>query len=207
MSWYYCYQLAIKSSLDNKLYPLGPFNYKKELINVIVNSRSFEPPSLHEDFRNIDPQSLSPALSEAIHYDPAYKNLFSCLPLHKLPKGSPTKSGYFLNEDIDYFTGTKGASLYDDIFSVHLSEGQYVRKLENELKFGVPTSKFDEDEDDLPTYSCADFSYFTYIDYTSAEYFASELRNAADLATGNTASALAQEFGEDYEIYVILSQG
>lgn len=199
MSWYFVYTLGVKTKED-KIYPIGPFDWDGTPLDVICNSRSFEPEDLHSGFINITEEQSTPELMRAMNNT---LELVSYLPLSELPAGSPFKKGYFLNEDIeDYESGR--CTTNDDIFYDHLTCEQYLRKLEAQLKFGRNAPEYDAEGNEMDYHPCEDYSYYMYVDDHSAEWCAEQLRVAADLFDE---WRLKDKFGEGCEIVAILSQG
>lgn len=206
MSWYYTYYLGVKSAKDGKVYPLGPFDYKARLMPVLCNSRSFEPEGLNDDFARLNKEDMSQELKDALHQSDEDDGEFTVppeyLPLDELPTGSPVKNGWYLMEDVKYYKD--GGSTFDDIFYDHLDDEQYLAKMENELKFGIPKPKYDEEGNEFDFHPCSDYMKFAYMDDSSKEYAAYMLRQAAGCFS---IWKINKDFGEDAKIVVVLTQG
>ena len=190
MSWYVIYYLGIQDE-KGKITPLGPYDNNLNLRSVRCTSRSFTT-DLKDYFQPITEEMLTEKLcrefpSEIEYEDEDKKKVkiyqyFEYLPLNDLPKGEWVKSGYFLIEDIQaYLKYTNGENDYFEGFFYELTPIEYALKLENEIKFGKPEPKYDSEGDELACYSCADYAYFAYPDYSSMEYEAFLLRVTANM--------------------------
>ena len=188
MSWYTIYYLGIMDK-DGKITPLGPYDNNLNLRCVRCTSRSFTT-DLKDYFRPITKEMLTDKLrmefphevEDADKEDGQIYQYFEYSPLDKLPKGEWVKSGYFLIEDIQaYLKYKNGEEDYFEGFFYELTPFEYTLKLENEIKFGKPEPKHDSEENELVCYSCADYAYFAYPDYSSMEYEAFLLRATANM--------------------------
>ena len=166
MSWYYRYYIGKK--IDGKIEIIGPYDNKGQLHPVLELSRSFAS-SLKDRFIKSDDEELKERMKS---------DFVSLLPYNDLPKGSYIKTGYFLVEDVQYYLNTKSL---DDIFYEKLSPEVYAEKLKIESVLGAPETKINEYGDEYKPYSCADYIYFAYPDYTSKEYEAFLIREMADI--------------------------
>lgn len=189
MSYYYTYYLAYKTK-DNKIYPLGPFDYKNEYRDVLSISRSFAS-DMHEQFWQIKEEMITDELKEVFRnkYDFRYEEdkeqalmdalkEFKWVSLSDLPNDSYIKKGYFLIEDIKKYEKDNDAW---DLFYEHLTPTEYAMQLENEMKFGKPKPQKDCDGYEIEVHSVADYAYYAYPDYQSAEYEAFILREVAGM--------------------------
>ena len=213
MSWYYSYYICRKSKEDGKLYPFGPFDYKGEFFYVLNRSRSFAS-KLHETFYDIrsvdDRQMISEDLLKAVHdglTDEDYKEFYegsgsyywSYLPYIELPKGDYIKKGYCLIEDIDCF---EDEDRYFEGFYDWLTPEIYVKKMENELKFGAPKPVKDEFGDESTPHSMREYSFYRWVDYESQEYETHVIRDAFEIMKWDFETEKAEE-----EIFIVLVQG
>lgn len=184
MSYYYNYTLGYQTE-DGKIFPLGPFDYNGKLLNIISKSRSFAS-DLHEDFYPINDNQWTDELKKCFSYETyegeiKYQEL-KILLLSELPKGSFIKSGYYLIDDIDAYTKSLiDDDYYFDGFYDYLTPETYLRKSENELKYGKPQTQENEYGEKYTPKSCADYSYFCYPDYNCKEYEVSVIRDTADI--------------------------
>lgn len=189
MSYYYTYYLAYKTK-DDKIYPLGPFDYKGKYRYVLSISRSFAS-DIHDEFWPIKKEMITDELVNAMmtHYDlseheDAKDVIFGGYSINKwmalkdLPIGSYIKNGYFLMDDIKRYEESDDTW---DIFYDKLTPTEYAMRLESEMKFGPPKPKKDIDGYDITPHSVADYAYYAYPDYACAEYEASVLRKVADM--------------------------
>ena len=218
MSWYFLYHLAWKNPEDGKLYPLGPFDDKGKFYPVVEKSRSFAS-DLHEEFidirskedrkklisKELFKQLYSEAREEEFYGEVQEDNAYSFddfyisyLPYKDLPKGNYIKKGYYLIEDIERY---EDPDFCFDGFYDKLNPTVYAKKLENELKFGRPRPEKDAEGYDITPHSVADYSYYCYPDYESAEYESYCIREVAEILT-------QYSYGKDErELYVVLTQG
>ena len=209
MSWYVDYYIGYRTK-EGKIYPLGDFDCFGNLHSVLCKSRSFAS-DLWERFDRI---TLEETTDEIRKHFPG-GDLFSweemseeekaklppwCfwLPLSELPTGSYFKKGYFLQEDIAEY---ERDSLNFDGFYHMLTPSEYARKMESELKFGVPKPKKDEYGEEIEVRSCGEYSFYVYPDYDCAEYEAAEIRNAA------SKYEFTHELPKDSEIIVLQTNG
>lgn len=184
MSWYTTYYLCWQDK-DGKVRPLGPFNYRGDLMSVISTSRSFTT-DLKEVFDPLPDEAWTEELEKEFSYegydDDKRRYDLEYLPLKDLPRGSYLKAGYYLIDDIDTYLKSKtDDSVYFDGFYDSLSSEAYMRKMENELKFGPPKPQQDCEGETYTPHSCADYAYFMYPEYQSKEYEAYLLRTVADI--------------------------
>ena len=206
MSYYYNYSIGIKTK-DDKIYPLGPFNADGKVLDVIINSRSYEPEKLHEDFVPVLEDQKTPELIkvysceliEAYSYD-------SCslkyLPIGELPKGDGLRSGYFLISDVVAYKADPNNM--ENLFYDWMDAETYLSRAANEERFGPPLTEKDEEGYDITPKSCRDYMPFAYIDINSAEYMAEKIRFAASMYNDWD---LINKFGADYTIVVLLTEG
>lgn len=188
MSWYVDYYIGYRTP-EGKIYPLGHFDCFGNLHSVLTKSRSFTS-DLWERFDRITLEETTDEIKK--HFPAGYVEYWNepseeekaKLPpwcfwmyLEDLPTGSYLKKGYFLQDDIaayerdDYFDG----------FYHMLTPDEYARKMESELKFGVPKPKKDAEGYEIEVHSCGEYSYYIYPDYESEEYEASVIRTAANV--------------------------
>ena len=102
MSWYYIYSLGVQDA-EGKIYPIL-FTPQNERLDIVENSRSFEPEELDSVFYPLHEENVTNALKEAYSYhedgedfDIDYK---SYCPLDELPSGSYIKKAYVLISDV-----------------------------------------------------------------------------------------------------------
>ena len=196
MSYYYNYSIGIKTK-DDKIYPLGPFNADGKVLDVIINSRSYEPEKLHEDFITVSDNQKTPELIKAY---PDEDLLY--LPIRELPKGDGLRSGYFLISDVMAYKADPNNM--ENLFYDWMDAETYLSRAANEERFGPPLTKKDEEGYDITRKSCRDYMPFAYIDINSAEYMAEKIRFAASMYNDWD---LTNKFGADYTIVVLLTEG
>ena len=200
MSYYYNYSIGIKTK-DDKIYPLGPFNADGKVLDVIINSRSYEPEKLHEDFLTVLEDQKTPELIKAYSYDDPMPYLLY-LPIRELPKGDGLKSGYFLISDVMEYKADPNNM--ENLFYDWMDAETYLSRAANEERFGPPLTKKDEEGYDITPKSCRDYMPFAYIDINSAEYMAEKIRFVASMYNDWD---LSNKFGADYTIVVLLTEG
>lgn len=188
MSWYVDYYIGYRTK-EGKIYPLGHYDCFGNLHSVLTKSRSFAS-DLWERFDQITLEETTDEIrrnfpkGNIYSWEPLSDEEAAKLPpwcfwmyLKDLPKGSYFKQGYFLQEDISAYERDEG---YFDGFYHMLTAAEYARKMEAELKFGVPKPKKDEEGNEEVVYSCGEYSFYIYPDYDSQEYEAAEIRSAAE---------------------------
>ena len=192
MSWYVDYYVGYKTK-EGKIYPLGHFDCFGNLRPVLTKSRSFAS-NLWERFQRVTLAETTEELKK--HFPDG--DLFSwgdsseekeeqapwCfwLDVDDLPTGSYLKKGYFLQEDIaQYERSLTDEDVYFGEFYEMLTPAEYVRKMESELKFGIPKPKKDCEGNEFEVYSCGEYSYYVYPDYSCQEYEASVIRDAVNV--------------------------
>lgn len=187
MSWYVDYYVGYRDK-DGKIYPLAPFDAFGELHPIITKSRSFAS-DLWEKFTRVTLEETTEELKK--HFPDG--NIYSwgekseekeeppwCFWLdpEELPTGSYLKKGYFLQEDIaQYERSLEDNSVYFGGFYHMLTPAEYARKMEAELKFGIPKPKKDDEGNEFEVYGCGEYSFYVYPDYESAEYEASVIKD------------------------------
>lgn len=180
MSWYVNFYLGLMDQ-NNKIIPLGVYDYKGELKCIHSTSRSFTT-ELHELFYPIQKKMITDELRKEFPYDAdgELSQYFGYLPLSELPKGDWIKSGFYLLEDITNYLNYKNGKTDDyDGFYDMLTPTEYAFKLENELKFG---KEIKQDEfGNEGGHSCSEYTYFSYPDYECMEYEAHLLRIVAEI--------------------------
>lgn len=192
MSWYVDYYIGYKTK-EGKIYPLGHFDCFGNLHSVLTKSRSFAS-DLWERFNRVTLEETTDELKR--HFPDG--DLFSwgdsseekeeqapwCfwLDVDDLPTGNYFKKGYFLQEDIaQYERSLVDDDVYFDGFYHMLTPAEYARKMESELKFGIPKPKKDCEGNEFEVHSCGEYSYYVYPDYDSKEYEASVIRDAINV--------------------------
>ena len=214
MSWYYSYRLMYKNKEDGKFYPFGPFDYKGDYKTVLCKSHSFAS-NLFEEFRDIGDAAnrkalISEELYEAINgelgeedkkefYEGSGYYHWSYLPIQDLPKGDYIRREYVLIDQIEAYESED--SYFDDFYET-ISPAIYLRKVENELKFGPPKPEKDCEGYEHTPHSMSEYSYYMWIDHQSKEYEAHVIREAL----GFMRDWYDFEHNEE-EIYVLLTQG
>ena len=185
MSWYVDYYIGYRTP-EEKIYPLGHFDCFGNLHPVLTKSRSFAS-DLWEKFDRI---SLKETTDEIKKYFRDSELFYSSekpeeeppwcfwMYLEDLPKGSYLKKGYFLQDEIAEYERNDGC--FDGFYHM-LTPAEYIRKMEAELKFGVPKPKKDAEGYEMEVHSCGEYSYYIYPDYESEEYEASVIRDAANI--------------------------
>lgn len=202
MSWYTNYTLGYISKEDSLIHPLGPFNSKGKLLNIICTSASFTT-DLKDSFRPVGEIEVSDDFMKQICYykepdnTPKQKilsdNYVGICKLSDLPTGEYIKSNYYLISDVSQYMRDKDDL---DLFYDYLTPVEYAERLKIESTIGFhPTL----DEEGNPTSrSIAEYMYFSYPDYHCKEYEASILRYAASI----------YEFEKDVkEVVVIKTEG
>ena len=186
MSWYTSYFCGIQAP-DNKIYPLGPFDNKGNLKYVLEKSRSFET-GINESFTKLTADMWTDELEKALLHvaDPEMTNeareflheYTSYCPIKDLPTGDWIKRGYYLIDQIQTYEENDGDY---EVFYDSISPEVYVRRMEQELKFGPPKPRKNEFGDEYTPHSCAEYSYFCYPDYNCVERDAFELRKMGNI--------------------------
>ena len=198
MSYYYDYYVGYK--LDDKIYPLGPFDNKGKLKPVISDSSSFASP-LHQRFYEIRESEVSDEFRANFEWEDwqGKKTLGTVkyLPVDELPTGNFVKSGYFLIDDVKAYEAKDVwfVGFYDTVSPV-----VYAAMAEKELKFGKNQPKKDEEGFEYTEPNASDYMFYVYPDYKCEEFDAFMLRRAA--------SALEPyDVSEGMELVIIESEG
>lgn len=198
MSYYYDYYVGYK--LDDKIYPLGPFDNKGKLKPVISDSSSFAS-TLYQRFYEIRESEVSDEFRANFEWEDwqGKKTLGTVkyLPVDELPTGSFVKSGYFLIDDVKAYEANEEwfEGFYDTVSPV-----VYVAMAEKELKFGKNQPKKDGEGFEYTEPNASDYMFYVYPDYKCEEFDAFMLRRAA--------SALEPyDAPEGMELVIIESEG
>ena len=177
MSYYYNYYIGYMS--EEKVYPLGPYNCKGKLKDVISRSASFAS-DLHEDFFYLKDDMISDELRKEFSYtnwnDEVVMQKVKYLPVEALPKGSAIKRGYFLIEDVKNYEDDPDSF---DGFYDYLNPTVYSAMANNEVRFGKPEPVKDSCGEEYYPKSASDYMYYAYEDWHSKEYEADILRTVA----------------------------
>ena len=185
MSWYTNYTLGYISKKDNLIHPLGPFNSKGQILDVISTSASFTT-DLKEYFNPITSKEVGmDFLQQICHYNENTEesidkilstNYVGICPIKDLPSGDYIKSNYYLISDVSNYMRD-----HDDFdtFYDYLTPVEYAERLKIESTIGFTPIL---DEEGNPTNrSVSEYMYFSYPDYHCKEYEASILRYAANI--------------------------
>lgn len=178
MSWYANYYIG-KRTKDGNIYPVGPYNADGELKIALWKSRSFAS-ELWKRFSNIPEEFITEQLRKEFEYEDwnGEKTINATfLPVSDLPKGNYIKEGYFLLDQIAEYEETHD----EEVFYDSLSTTAFLKKLESEMKFGIPKPKKDCQGNEIPVYSCADYGYYKYPAYNTEEYESYILREIASI--------------------------
>lgn len=187
MSWYVDYYVGYKTK-EGKIYPLAPFDAFGNLYPIITKSRSFAS-DLWERFVRVTLEETTEELKKHFPDDDMYGYVDDnkekeeqppwvfWLDVEDLPKGSYLKKGYFLQDDISqYERSLEDENVWFDGFYHMLTPSEYTRKMESELRFGVPKPKKDFEDNEFEVHSCGEYSFYVYPDYDSMEYEAWRIR-------------------------------
>lgn len=192
MSWYVDYYIGYITK-EGKIYPLGHFDCFGNLRPVLTKSRSFAS-DLWERFQRVTLAETTEELKKHFPDGDSYSWSNSSeekeeqapwcfwLDVGDLPTGSYLKKGYFLQEDIaQYERSLTDEDVYFDGFYEMLTPAEYARKMESELKFGIPKPKKDCEGNEFEVHSCGEYSYYVYPDYSCQEYEALAIRDAVSV--------------------------
>ena len=215
MSWYYTYSLGVQDA-EGKIYPIL-FTPQNERLDIVKNSRSFEPEELDSVFYPLHEENVTNALKEAYSchedgedFDIDYKSYCpldelpykSYCPLDELPSGSYIKKAYVLISDVEEYE--KDYPNDFDGFYERLSPQVYAAKQDAELKFGPPIPKKDDNGYDITEHSARDYMWYVWEDTHCAEYYAAQIRNIAAMFPYNY---LEKHYGKNARFVAILFQG
>lgn len=187
MSWYTLVFIGIMDK-NNKIKPWGPYDASGNLRPIFCHSRSFTS-DLKDAFYRIEKENLTDELCKAFPYETGQDSdsqnqevysYFGYLPITELPTGSYIKHGYCKISDINSYESISDKYL-SEYFQDALSTVEYLRKLENEIKFGTPKPKIDEDGYEYTEPSCAEYSYYSWPDYNCQEYESYLIREAYEM--------------------------
>ena len=199
MSTYYYYYLAIKK--EDKLYPLGPFSYQGEYIPALVTQNE-SMDGFFTLFWNMPKEKVSYELFKACGCDSMddfvkrHEDMYY-LPYKELPVGEYIRKEYCLIDDIKQYE-TPG--YWFDGFYDTMSASEYVRRMENELKFGPPKETEDCAGTKYTPKSVSEYSFYMYEDTKCYEYFAHKIRSVYHLLDRYPQS-------KEEDIYVVLLIG
>ena len=190
MSWEYTYYSAYRNKKENKIYFLGPYNHEGKIKDVFSRSSSFAS-DMYELFRVVNKEEISDKMLNDLYnlwdvndeeFEGCFRQgLLGYCALENLPTGDYIKSGYFLNSKIKEFEETHDC---DDLCG-YLTTNEYLRMLQNEIKFGKPGKKMNDWGEEYIPNSCEDYSFYRYVDYSCEEYEAHELRKMANILTND----------------------
>ncbi len=203
MSWYTSMYIGIMDK-NNKIKPWGPYDANGNLRPVFCHSRSFTS-DLKERFYPINEEHLTDELIAEFPYETG-KNpeeneeiyrYFGYLPISELPNGSYIKHGYC---KLDQISNYESDDRYFDGFYDVLTTAEYLRKFENEIKFGAPKPKIDIDGEEYYEPSCAEYTYYSWADYNCEECEAFLLREACEMLKD-------YNIEKDYQYVAIKTEG
>ena len=185
MSTCYTYYIGYWDK-DGKIYPLGPYNYFKNLCPILSRSSSFTS-DLYKDFRYIERSAASDKLKEEFPYEFENNNdkyiSMKMLEVDNLPDDYFIKNGYFLIEDVKRYERGNW-EIGDGLFEESVSPIVYVNMLNNELLLGTQLGVIDlfseEEEEPAPQHTARDYMYYAFPDFYSKEYESYLLKNAAE---------------------------
>lgn len=189
MSFYVDYYLGYRTP-EGKIYPLGAFDCFGKLHSILTKSRSGMS-DMWEDFKQVTLEETTDELRKHFYngnpysYEKETEEEKKQMPpwcfwkyLDDLPEGDGWVRGYFLQDDISYYEKTGND---EDLFWNYLTPEEYVRKMESELKFGVPKPQVDAEGNEIEIHSCGEYSYYMVEKYESEGYEAARIRRAADI--------------------------
>lgn len=185
MSYYYNYYIGYK--LDNKIYPLGPYDSFGKLNSVLSKSRSFAS-DLYEDFSLVKEEEISDELRKEFEYedwDGRKRIRIKYLPLSELPNSDFIKTGYFLIKDIEQYEKNEKHFFDEDIFYKKLTPTMYSILLQKELLFGKNEPKKDIEGEEYTEYNASDYMYYAYPDYNSKEFEVTSIYEVATMLDNN----------------------
>ena len=164
MSYYYNYYLGYKK--NNKIYPLGPYDFNGNFIPVISKSRTYAS-DLHKMFDNLFEDEISDELRKEFKYE-NYESITSIkyLNVKDLPTESYIKQGYFLIKDVEAYNKNTYFEGFYDIISPEI----YAVKLQHEILFGKNQPIKDDEGYTYTESNASDYMYYMYPDYDSKEY-------------------------------------
>lgn len=180
MSYYYNYYIGYKSP-DGLIHPMGAYDNEGNIHPALSKSRSFAS-ELHERFSSVPDEAVSDDLRKVFTYEnwngeSVLQRLEFC-ELSDLPAGQFIKYGYYLIDDVQTYLETEDSY---DIFYDHLDPLIYEAMKTNEILFGKPDPKFDDEGGEFPNYTAGDYMFFAYPDWNSEECEAFLLRNIANI--------------------------
>lgn len=164
MSYYYNYYLGYKK--NNKIYPLGPYDFDGNFIPVISKSRTYAS-DLHQMFDNLFEYEISDELRKEFKYE-NYERITSIkyLNVKDLPTESYITQGYFLIKDVEAYNKNMNFEGFYDIISPEI----YAVKLQHEILFGKNQPIKDDEGYEYIEPNASDYMYYMYPDYDSKEY-------------------------------------
>lgn len=183
MSWYLITYVGIMDK-DGKIKPWGPYDARNNLCPIFSHSRSFTS-DINELFYPINEENFTYELIKAFPYetgrgeecDGKIYQYFGYLPVSELPTGSYVKHGYC---KLDQINDYESDEYFDGFYDV-LTPSQYLRKFENEIKFGAPKPQKDEEGFEYTESSCSEYAYYSWPDYCCKEYEAFLMRQAVEM--------------------------
>lgn len=164
MSYYYNYYLGYKK--NNKIYPLGPYDFDGNFIPVISKSRTYAS-DLHQIFDNLFEYEISDELRKEFKYE-NYEKITSIkyLNVKDLPTESYITQGYFLIKDVEAYNKNMNFEGFYDIISPEI----YAVKLQHEILFGKNQPIKNDEGYEYIEPNASDYMYYMYPDYDSKEY-------------------------------------
>lgn len=164
MSYYYNYYLGYKK--NNKIYPLGPYDFDGNFIPVISKSRTYAS-DLHQMFDNLFEYEISDELRKEFKYE-NYERITSIkyLNVKDLPTESYITQGYFLIKDVEAYNKNMNFEGFYDIISPEI----YAVKLQHEILFGKNQPIKNDEGYEYIEPNASDYMYYMYPDYDSKEY-------------------------------------
>lgn len=164
MSYYYNYYLGYKK--NNKIYPLGPYNFNGNFIPVISKSSTYAS-DLYKMFDNLFEEKVSDELRKEFNYE-NYERITNIkyLDVKDLPTESYIKQGYFLIKDVEAYNKNTDFEGFYDIISPEI----YAVKLQHEILFGKNQPKKDIEGYEYTEPNASDYMYYMYPDYDSKEF-------------------------------------
>ena len=191
MSWYIFYRAGVRDKNTNKIYPLGPFDYKGRYCTILTRSRTSHVYDNNEwKISKVDFKDLSDEFLKAINKseddstwitEEKYGECgcyFDVIDYKDLGSSNYIKKGYVLIDDLEQ--SEKEDAYFDGFYEV-LTPEIYAKKLENELKFGPPKPKKDCEGYDITPHSMSEYVYHCWPDYDSEEYETFCIKQAVEI--------------------------
>lgn len=185
MSSYFYFYVGYIDNKTKKVHPMGPFNDQGKLQEIFYKTGSFISDMYHS-FEKVKLEDIDEKWQEkfSVTYGINEEKRESVLLMQypdQLPDSNYIKSGYYLVKDVNEYLKSEESGDDFDGFYEKIDPLMYAELVKQEVMFGKPEPKKDEEGYEIPVYSASDYMWFCYPDYYGEEYESFRCKQALNM--------------------------